>query len=153
MKIENFKQMKTGTNLNRRRFIKTSAIGIMGLPLLTNSYGNIAPSDKIRVAHIGLGNMGRNHLNWFSGFSDVETVALCDVDQVRLREKHKLLQEIHPDSRAETYTDFRHVLDRKDIDVITCATPDHWHALVAIMAFQSGKDVYGDKHLSYSVAE
>jgi len=145
--------MKTGTNMNRRRFIRNTAIGIMGLPLLSNSYGNIAPSDKIRVAHIGLGNMGRNHLNWFSGFSDVETVALCDVDKVRLGEKYKLLQEIHPNVRADTYTDFRHILDRKDIDVITCATPDHWHALIAMMAFQSGKDVYGEKPLSYSVEE
>ncbi len=145
--------MKTGTNINRRRIVKTSAIGIIGLPLLSKPYKSIAPSDKIRVAHIGLGNMGRNHLNWFSGFSDVETVALCDVDKVRLREKYKLIQEIHPNAKADTYTDFRHILDRKDIDVITCATPDHWHALIAIMAFQSGKDVYGEKPLSYSVEE
>ncbi len=145
--------MKTGTNINRRRFIKNTTIGIIGLPLLSNTYRNIAPSDKIRVAHIGMGNMGRAHLKWFSGFSDVETVALCDVDKVRLTEKYKLLQEINPNARADTYTDFRHILDRKDIDVITCATPDHWHALIAIMAFQSGKDVYGEKPLSYSVEE
>jgi predicted dehydrogenase len=100
-----------------------------------------------------MGNMGRAHLNWFSDFADVETVALCDVDEVRLREKLKLLQEKHPLTKTDTYSDFRHVLDRKDIDVITCATPDHWHALVAIMAFQSGKDVYGEKPLSYSVQE
>ena len=91
--------------MNRRRFVKNSAIGVIGLPLLSKPYLNIAPSDKIRVAHIGLGNMGRGHLNWFSGFSDVKTVALCDVDQVRLREKYKLLKVIHPDARADTYTD------------------------------------------------
>ncbi len=145
--------MKTGTNINRRRFLKSTAIGLAGLPLLSYSLANTAPSDKIRVAHIGLGNMGMGHLNWFSDFDDVETVALCDVDAVRLGEKLKFLQEKRPDTKTDTYSDFRHVLDRKDIDVITCATPDHWHALVAIMAFQAGKDVYGEKPLSYAVKE
>ncbi len=145
--------MKTGTNINRRRFLKNTAVGIVGFPLLSYAYGNIAPSDKIRIAHIGLGNMGRGHLDWFSDFDDAETVALCDVDKVRLREKYTLLQEKHPNTKVDVYSDFRNVLDRKDIDAITCATPDHWHALVAIMAFQSGKDVYGEKPLSYAVAE
>jgi predicted dehydrogenase len=145
--------MKSGTSMKRRRFLKNTAIGLAGLPLLSSTYPYIAPSDKIRVAHIGMGNMGRAHLNWFSEFPDVDTVALCDVDKVRLGEKLKLLQEKHPSTKTDTYTDFRHVLERKDIDVITCATPDHWHALVAIMAFQSGKDVYGEKPLSYSVQE
>ena len=145
--------MKTGTNINRRKFLKSTAIGFAGLPVLSYSFANTAPSDKIRVAHIGLGNMGGGHLNWFSDFDDVETVALCDVDEVRLGEKLKTLQEKHPNTKTDTYTDFRHVLDRKDIDVITCATPDHWHALVAIMAFQAGKDVYGEKPLSYAVKE
>jgi predicted dehydrogenase len=145
--------MKTGTNINRRKFLKSTAIGFAGLPLLSYSLANIAPSDKIRVAHIGLGNMGMGHLNWFSDFDDVDTVALCDVDAVRLGEKLKFLQEKRPDTKTDTYSDFRHVLDRKDIDVITCATPDHWHALVAIMAFQAGKDVYGEKPLSYAVKE
>jgi predicted dehydrogenase len=145
--------MKTGTNINRRRFLINTAVGLAGFPLLSYTYGNIAPSDKIRIAHIGLGNMGRAHLDWFSDFDDVETVALCDVDKVRLREKYTMLQEKHPDRKVDVYSDFRHILDRKDIDAITCATPDHWHALVAIMAFQSGKDVYGEKPLSYTVAE
>ena len=145
--------MKTGTNINRRRFIRSTAIGFAGLPLLSYSFANTAPSDKIRVAHIGLGNMGMGHLNWFSDFDDVETVALCDVDEVRLGEKLKILQEKRPDTKTDTYTDFRRVFDRKDIDAITCATPDHWHALGAIMAFQAGKDVYGEKPLSYAVKE
>ena len=60
---------------------------------------------------------------------------------------------MNSNSKAETFTDFRYVIDRKDIDVITCATPDHWHALIAVMAFQSGKDVYSEKPLSYSKEE
>ena len=145
--------MDTGPNMKRRRFLKNTAIGLIGLPLMANHYRSIAPSDKIRLAHVGMGNMGRAHLDWFSDFDDVETVALCDVDEIRLREKLKFLQEKRPETKTDIYTDFRHVLDRKDIDVITCATPDHWHALIAIMAFQSGKDVYGEKPLAYAVNE
>ena len=65
--------MKSGTNMKRRSFLRNTAIGLVGLPLLSNTYGYVAPSDKIRVAHIGMGNMGRGHLNWFSDFPDVDT--------------------------------------------------------------------------------
>ena len=92
-------------------------------------------------------------LEWFNALSDVEVVALCDVDKVRLGMTQKRLLSINQNARVETYSDFRKILERKDIDVITCATPDHWHALIAIMAFQSGKDVYGEKPLSYTIEE
>jgi predicted dehydrogenase len=139
--------------MNRRKFITTSAFGAVGLPLLSISPQNVAPGDRIRVAVIGLGSQGRSHMNWFNNLPDAEIVALCDLDKIRLQEAQKRLQSMTPDSRAEIYTDFRHILDRKDIDAITCATPDHWHALIAIMAFQAGKDVYGEKPLTYSLAE
>jgi len=139
--------------MNRRKFITTSAFGAVGLPLLSISPQNVAPADRIRVAVIGLGSQGRSHMNWFNNLPDAEIVALCDLDKIRLQEAQKRLQSMTPDSRAEIYTDFRHILDRKDIDAITCATPDHWHALIAIMAFQAGKDVYGEKPLTYSLAE
>jgi predicted dehydrogenase len=60
---------------------------------------------------------------------------------------------LHPRSKAQGYADFRHILDRKDIDAITCATPDHWHAQIANLAFDAGKDVYGEKPLSYDIKE
>jgi predicted dehydrogenase len=143
-----------GTNrIDRRRFIRSSALGVLSLPLLSATFKNVAPSDKIRVAHIGLGSQGNAHMNWFNALSDVDIVALCDLDQVRLGETKDRLLSLNPDAKVDTYSDFRKVLDRKDIDAITCATPDHWHALIAIMAFQSGKDVYGEKPLSYTVNE
>ena len=113
----------------------------------------MSPSDKIVVAHIGVNGMGRNHIRWFAGLEDVEVAALCDVDGGHLGKAMETLYDIRPGSRTEAYLDFRRVLDRKDIDAITCATPDHWHALVAVMAFQSGKDVYGEKPLTYSAQE
>lgn len=145
--------MKSKSNLNRRKFLKTAGIGMLGFPLITKALSNVAPSDKIRVAHIGTGSMGRSHIIWFSDFPDVETVALCDVNKLRLNDAKKLLQSHNPSANPDLYSDFRYIIDRKDIDVVTCATPDHWHALVAIMAFESGKDVYGEKPLSYSPRE
>jgi hypothetical protein len=145
--------MKSCKNISRRRFIQNTSLGIIGLPLLLNNYRNYPPSDKVRVAHIGLGGQGNSHVRWFNALPDVEIVALCDLDQIRLGETKKRLQEINTNTRVETFSDFRRILDRKDIDAISVATPDHWHALIAIMAFKSGKDVYGEKPLSYSVAE
>ncbi len=145
--------MKSNSRINRRKFIATGAIGLMGLPLLSSGRRSVAPSNRVRMAVIGLGSQGRSHMAWFNNLPEVEIAALCDLDRIRLEEARAQLQKINPDSRAEIFSDFRHILDRKDIDAVTCATPDHWHALIAIMAFQSGKDVYGEKPLSYSLTE
>jgi len=139
--------------LGRREFVRQAATGAAGLTLLSRRAGATPPSDKIVVAHIGVNGMGRNHIRWFAGLEDVEVAALCDVDGGHLGKAMETLYDIRPGSRTEAYLDFRRVLDRKDIDAITCATPDHWHALVAVMAFQSGKDVYGEKPLTYSAQE
>ncbi|RYU95464.1 Gfo/Idh/MocA family protein [Emticicia agri] len=141
------------STLNRRDFIRQSSTAALGLTLLPGLVRKVAPSDRLRVAHIGLGGMGNSHMNWFAALPEVEIVALCDLDSDHLNTTLKSLQSKQPDTKAQGYADFRHVLDRKDIDAITCATPDHWHAQIAIMAFQAGKDVYGEKPLSYNVRE
>lgn len=145
--------MTTKINQSRRKFLKTTGIGLLGFPAISHAFSGVAPSDKIRVAHVGTGNMGGSHIRWFAAFPDVETVALCDVDKLHLEGAGKLLQSLKSSAKPDLYSDFRRIIDRKDIDVVTCATPDHWHALVAIMAFESGKDVYGEKPLSYSARE
>lgn len=145
--------MKKVTQITRRRFITGSAMGLIGLPLLSSSFRNVAPSDRVRVAVIGLGSQGRSHMNWFNALPDVEIAALCDLDKIRLEAAATQLKSVNPDSLPDLYADFRRILERKDIDAVSCATPDHWHAMVAIMAFQSGKDVYGEKPLTYSLAE
>ena len=143
----------TRNKMDRRSFISNAALGAIGLPFLSGPLRNIAPSDRVRVAHIGLGNQGNAHMNWFNALSDVEVVALCDVDKVRLENTGNKLMKMNASARPDLYTDFRRVLERKDIDAISCATPDHWHALVAISAFEAGKDVYGEKPLTYCLAE
>jgi predicted dehydrogenase len=140
-------------SLNRRSFLTKSAAGALGLTILPNLISRAAPSDKLRVAHIGLGGMGNNHMNWFAKLPEVDIVALCDLDEEHLNSTFKTLQGLVPNTKAKLYGDFRKILDDKEIDAITVATPDHWHAQIAVMAFQAGKDVYGEKPLSYDVKE
>lgn len=139
--------------INRREFIRKSAAGALGFTLLPHLTSKGAPSDIVRVAHIGLGGMGTQHLKWFAALPNVEIVGLCDVDQEHLNKSLALLKELNPSAQAKGYEDFRQILDRKDVDAVTCATPDHWHAQIASLAFQAGKDVYGEKPLSYDVRE
>ncbi len=139
--------------MQRRQFILKSSAALLGTTLFSGFRNKVAPSDKLRVAHIGLNGMGTQHLKWFAALPEVEIVGLCDVDKNHLAKAQKVLQESNPDNKAELYSDFRRILDRKDVDAITCATPDHWHAQIAILAFEAGKDVYGEKPLSYSVKE
>lgn len=139
------------TNIGRRNFLKQSGATLFYGALITRA--QTPPSERIRVAHVGTGGMGGAHINAFSAMPDVETVALCDVDSTRLAASAKRLVQRKPSAKPQTYADYRRILERKDIDVVTCATPDHWHALVAIHAFEAGKDVYGEKPLSYSLRE
>lgn len=155
--LSNYNKLKTsmndGSKLSRRRFIKGGAFGILSLPLISTYSRNIPPGDRVRVAVIGLGSQGRNHMKWFNALPEVEIAALCDLDRLRLENGMKQLHEIKPDTHADAYTDFRKIIDRKDIDAVACATHDHWHALIAVSAFEAGKDVYGEKPLTYTVAE
>ncbi len=138
--------------VSRRAFLRQSSLAALGFTILPSILKS-APSDRVRIAHIGLGGMGNQHMQWFAGLADAEIVALCDVDEDHLTSTARKLQEMKPDAKPELFGDFRRILDRKDIDAITVATPDHWHAPIATLAFQAGKDVYGEKPLSYSVRE
>ena len=129
---------------SRREFLKTAAIGRGdGLPA-----GRVlGANDEIRVAVIGLGGKGGQHVGVFSQLPGARLVALCDVDPKRLAE--------HAGRFAGVFsaTDPRKVLERNDVDAVVIATPDHWHALLAIWACQAGKDVYVEKPVSHNVWE
>ena len=144
-------------SVTRRRFLAGAAAALaeagLGFPALAQAAKAVSPNEKIVVAHVGMGGMGMAHIGWFAGFPDVETAAVCDVDTARTEAALARLKELRPESRAVAETDFRRLLERPDIDVITYATPDHWHALSAILSFQAGKHVYGEKPLSYDMIE
>ncbi len=139
--------------MQRREFIRRSALTAMGLYFLPAMARKVVASDRVRIAIVGLGGMGLQHLEWFAALPEVEVVALCDVDKDHLDRALKALATLQPQGKAQGYTDFRRILERKDIDAISCATPDHWHAQIATLAFEAGKDVYGEKPLSYDVRE
>ncbi|MDX1617439.1 MAG: Gfo/Idh/MocA family oxidoreductase [Balneolaceae bacterium] len=135
---------------SRREFIKTLTAGTAGLSLglSAQSYGNIpGANDRIRVGMIGVGRQGRGLLGKVLEESDAEVVGLCDVY------KPNLLYASEQVKNADTYNDFRKLLDRDDIDAVVIATPDHWHALNTIMACEAGKDVYVEKPLSRYIEE
>lgn len=130
----------------RRLFLGTAAAG------LASSSLRAAPSDRIRVGFIGLGNQGTGRLNQFLRQPDVEAVAVCDLD-TRHVERAAAIVEKAAGRRPDKFSDYRQLLARRDIDAVMIATPDHWHALPAVQACQAGKDVFVEKPLSYSIGE
>ena len=111
-----------------------------------------AASDKVRVALIGAGGQGQVNLSAFLRLSEVDCPAVCDVDDKRTAEGLKIVADARGKA-PEGYKDFRKVLERKDVDAVIVATPDHWHALNAILACQAGKDVYVEKPLATTIEE
>jgi len=134
---------------SRRKFLKTAGAAIAAPYVIPSSaLGNAdvpAPSDRIVMAGIGIGNMGRGDLGAFLGRGDVQYVAVCDVRHA-FRDAGKAAVDGHyKNSDCQAYTDFRELLARPDIDAVHIATPDHWHALMIIEACRNGKDVYCQK--------
>ncbi len=138
----------------RRHFLKTTgsvAAGSATLPSwLSGTIAKAAPeqakNDRPHIGAIGVGGRGSAVLEQAAMFGDV--VAVCDVDRThaeRAREKHG--------GQATIYDDYRHLLQRQDIDVIVNATPDHWHTAINIAACQAGKDVYTEKPLTLTIDE
>jgi len=109
------------------------------------------PSDELRVAVVGLNGRGADHVEALRKLPGVRIVALCDVDDTVLARANKKLRE--NDVRADLHSDFRTVLERDDVDAVSLATPNHWHALAAIWAMQAGKDVYVEKPATHGFGE
>jgi predicted dehydrogenase len=136
--------------LTRRDFHKVGAASLSAAVAVGESpaRAQAAPSTKKRLAFIGVGNRGSQLLRAFQTHGDVDVVAVCDIYEPYLRRARERLG-----TRTETYDDFRRVLDRKDVDAVVIATPDHWHAVQMILACQAGKDVYVEKPLSATIRE
>jgi predicted dehydrogenase len=125
---------------------KTSGIG--GFALATQANRILGANDRARVAICGLNRRGKDHMNGFSHVPNVEIAALCDVDENILRKRRGEL-----DGKPQTYVDVRRLLEDRSIDAISIATPNHWHALMAIWACQAGKAVYVEKPCSHNLWE
>src|SRR5260370_13393178 len=151
-----------GNNMTGGTFLRTVAIGGAATVVLA-AWGRgepKGPNDRITLGFIGVGTMGRGHLGAFLGDADVQVVAVCDVVKERLESAQKLVEDRYAKAREKenykgcaTFKDFRELLDRKDIDAVVIATPDHWHALPAVYAARAGKDIYCEKPLTRTIAE
>lgn len=150
------------TQLSRRKFLSRTAFAasltplalcLPGSPFVRSARaGEPAPSEKVRLGLIGSGDMGQGDLECFLLNPEVDCVAICDVDEARIARGVEICEKKR--GRApDTCKDFRRVLDRKDVDVVLIATPDHWHALPSVLACQAGKDVYVEKPLAKTIAE
>jgi predicted dehydrogenase len=154
--------MKEQTNkgLNRRDFLGLSAIGLTGLTILPSYVIDgirMAPSDRVLMGTIGLGRQGLSDFGGFEGVPGLQVVACCDVDTIKQQRFKKRVEDWQKTKglapRCDAYEQYEQLLERKDIDIVEVATPDHWHALATIHACQAGKDVYVQKPLSYTIKE
>lgn len=142
---------KPKRSISRRTFLAGATA--VAAPLILPSGvlaqgGRPGANDKLVVGQIGAGGQGRSHLKFLSGRSDVQIAAICDVD-----EKQRELGRDFTGGKAKGYNDYRELLDRKDIDAVVIAAPDHWHGLIAVDACEAGKDVYVEKPASKTVEE
>lgn len=145
----------------RRGFVKQgfqAAVAFTIVPRFVLGRGYLAPSDRINLGFIGTGKQSKSLVNSFKKIA--QTVAGADVDSTKLAAFQTLTQKLYADvSQQQTYkgftpySDFREMLERKDIDAIVIATPDHWHAVNAVMAANAGKHVYCEKPLAHTVGE
>ncbi len=144
--------------ITRRQFVKQSLGGLLGFPYLVKASvlgrnGQVSPSNKITIGCIGVGGMGMSNLRSFLSKADAHIVAVCDVDRKHALKAKKKVDETYGNNDCRVYHDFRELLAQPDIDAIMTATPDHWHALIAVAAAQAGKDIYAEKPLAYTISE
>ena len=133
--------------ISRRTFTKAGAAAGLGWTALSASrvYG---ANDRIGLGFIGVANRGGQLIKSFLKHDDAAPVAVCDVHGPTREAARQ-----RAGGQAETYGDFRHLLERKDVDAVVVATPDHWHAIMTIDACRAGKDVYVEKPLSKTIHE
>ena len=142
-------------DLSRRGFVAGAAAAV-ALPYFVpgsalGRNGAVAPSERITVGVIGAGNRGVHHTKGFSSRPDSEVLAVCDPQQKKRLGTRALAEK--QSKGCKDYADFRDILARDDIDAVAIASPENWHALHGAMACEAGKDVYGEKALTLTVAE
>jgi predicted dehydrogenase len=141
------------TNMTRRYFLAGSAALAAGVALAADEK-KVAASEKVNVALIGCGGMGRANLRDFVRVPEFNIVALCDVDPRRLKDTMQDLEKAkRPTEKVQTEQDFRKIVENKDIHAVIIATPDHWHPYIMIAACANDKDVYCEKPISHNIVE
>jgi len=146
------------TAIDRRQFLRgTAALAAIGAGRSARAADEAeaparkaGPNEVIRVGVAGFGTRGPEHLRGYAMLKDARITALCDLDEGRLNRAKTLMSFV---SEPKCVGDFRRLLDDKEIDAVSLALPNHWHALATIWACQAGKDVYVEKPASHNVVE
>ena len=133
------------SNISRRTFFQ-------GAALAASATRVIGANDQIRVGLVGIGGRGTGPLTSYIKIEDAQITGLCDVNQAA-RERAQTRLTSASRAKAKEYTDMREMFADKNVDAVSIATPNHWHALATIWACQAGKDVYVEKPASYNVDE
>jgi predicted dehydrogenase len=133
--------------MNRRYFLMGSAAGAV-----TTAHALASPNDTVRVACVGVRGQGGSHISNYSKMENVEIAAVCDIDQSVLNNRLDQIEKSGK-KRPQAYTDIRKLLENKDIDAVSIATPNHSHAVQTIWACQAGKDVYVEKPCTHNMFE
>jgi predicted dehydrogenase len=150
-----------GRKTSRRRWLKEAAgmaAGAAALPYFVAASalgraGSAAPSNRIAVGCIGLGNRGTALIDGFLRQDDARVVAVCDVFRSQREKATQVVDRHYGDRGCAAYNDFRQLCRRDDIDAVCIASPDHWHVLHSLEAVRNGKDIYTEKALGLSLAE
>ncbi len=146
--------------VNRRGFMKGATVAI-GAPMIVPSsvFGQNAPSNRLTMGQIGVGNMGTTNMKEFLKRDDVQVLCISDLDDKRAAEGKKTVEDTYAQKTGSTYRgcdlihDFRDLIGREDLDFISIAVPDHWHAIPAITAANAGKDIYAEKPLALTIPQ
>ncbi|OHB63104.1 MAG: hypothetical protein A2Y76_04895 [Planctomycetes bacterium RBG_13_60_9] len=146
------------TRRNLLRATTGAALGAMGVPYLVRSTalgrsGATAASERITVGCIGTGPQGTYVMRNFLAQGDCRVIAICDLKTPVREATRRLVNDHYKNQDGATHTDFRELIARKDIDVVSIATCDHWHVLVALEAARAGKGIYLEKPMGLSLAE
>jgi len=151
----------TKREIDRRQFLRGAALTaatVSGFPYLARSSalgkdGSVTPSNRITVGCVGVGGQGTNNMRDFMSRKQVRVIAVCDVNANNRSRARQLVNDNYGNKDCDSYNDFRELVARDNIDVVSITTPDHWHAIPSIEAAKSGKDVFCEKPLSLTIAE
>lgn len=144
----------------RRDFVKKVGLGTAGLTFggaamgfSAKSYSQvIGANDRIRIANVGVNSRGKAHISGFAQCPNVSISYICDVDSRAAQVAAKMAEDLTKE-RPRIHSDFRKLIEEKDLDLVTIATPEHWHAPMAILAVKAGKHVYVEKPCAHNLRE
>ncbi len=150
--------------MKRREFIGKSAVAAGAITVLPGQVkagtpSTTGPGKRINLGYIGVGKQSLGLLRSIGECPETKVLAACDVDKLKLNrfkelaEKHNSEKFTGEDKKVDAYENYRELLEREDIDAVVIATPDHWHAMIAVDAAKAGKDIYCEKPMALTVAE